>query len=82
MFIEINAHPARLDLDWRYMKTAKEIGAMFVINPDAHHTSEVAYYEYGVGIARKGWLEKEDVFNTLPRADVVKAFKTARKNRP
>jgi DNA polymerase (family X) len=81
VFIEINAHPYRLDLDWRYMNAAKEIGAMFVINPDAHHTSEVAYTEYGVGVARKGWLTKEDVFNTLPRADVVKAFKEARKHR-
>lgn len=74
VLIEINAHPYRLDLDWRHMKVAKEMGVMFVINPDAHHTSEIGYYEYGVGVARKGWLTKEDVFNTLGRDDVVKAF--------
>lgn len=63
-FIEINAHPYRLDLDWRHLRTAKEMGVQFVINPDAHSTGEIAYFRYGVGIARKGWLTKEDALNT------------------
>jgi len=75
VFIEINAHPYRLDLDWRHVKTAKEMGVMFVINPDAHHTSEIAYFEYGVGVARKGWLEKDDVLNTGDVAEMTKAFR-------
>ena len=71
-FIEINAHPYRLDLDWRHVRTAKEMGVQFVINPDAHHTNEIAYYRYGVGVARKGWLTKDDVLNTHTLASVRK----------
>jgi DNA polymerase (family 10) len=71
-YIEINAHPYRLDLDWRHVKTAKEMGVKFVINPDAHHTAEIAYYKYGVNVARKGWLTKDDVMNTLDAAAVRK----------
>lgn len=64
--IEINAHPVRLDLDWRHCKRAKALGIPLVINPDAHSTEELALYAYGVNEARRGWLEKSDVFNTLP----------------
>jgi len=71
-WIEINAHPYRLDLDWRHMKTAKEMGVKFVINPDAHTTGEIGYYKYGVNIARKGWLTKDDVMNTRTLAAVRK----------
>lgn len=78
VYIEINAHPYRLDLDWRHMKTAKEMGVKFVINPDAHHTGEIAYFEYGVGIARKGWLTKDDVLNTHTLAGAQKILKTRR----
>ncbi len=74
VLIEINAHPYRLDLDWRHIRTAKDIGVQFVINPDAHHIHEIAYYRYGVGVARKGWLTKDDVFNTHTPAAVRKAF--------
>lgn len=71
-WMEINAHPYRLDLDWRQVKTAKEMGVKFVINPDAHSTKEVAYYKYGVNVARKGWLTKDDVMNTRSLAAVRK----------
>ena len=63
-YIEINAWPNRLDLDWRHVKAAKEMGVRFVINPDAHTTNEIAFYRYGVNVARKGWLTKDDVLNT------------------
>jgi DNA polymerase (family X) len=69
-FMEINAWPNRLDLDWRHVKPAKEMGVRFVINPDAHTTKEIAFYKYGVNIARKGWLAKGDVLNTRSLADV------------
>jgi DNA polymerase (family 10) len=72
VFVEINAHPYRLDLDWRHVKTAREMGVRFVINPDAHHVSEIAYFRFGVGVARKGWLTKDQVLNTLGLADVRK----------
>lgn len=71
-YIEINAWPNRLDLDWRHVRTAKEMGVRFVINPDAHTTKEIAFYKYGVNIARKGWLTKDDVLNTRNLADVRK----------
>ncbi len=78
VFIEINAHPARLDLDWRHMKAAKEMGVKFVINPDAHHTSEIDYCRFGVGVARKGWLTKDDVLNTRGLAAVRKLLRRSR----
>jgi DNA polymerase (family 10) len=71
-WIEINAHPYRLDLDWRHVRTAKEMGVKFVINPDAHNTKEIAYYKYGVNVARKGWLTKDDVMNTRSLAAIRK----------
>lgn len=79
VWMEINAHPVRLDLDWRHVRTAKEIGVCFVINPDAHHTSEIAYFRYGVGVARKGWLTKDDVMNTKSAAAVTTALRTKRR---
>ncbi|MFZ5805631.1 MAG: DNA polymerase/3'-5' exonuclease PolX [Verrucomicrobiota bacterium] len=63
-WIELNAHPERLDMDWRWWKLARDKGAKCVINPDAHHTSHLSYVKLGVQIARKGWLRKEDVINT------------------
>jgi DNA polymerase (family 10) len=62
--IELNASPYRLDIDWRYMKYAKEKGVMISINPDAHAAAGLAEIFYGIGIARKGWQEKKDILNT------------------
>ncbi|HKI34373.1 MAG TPA: DNA polymerase/3'-5' exonuclease PolX [Gemmataceae bacterium] len=77
--IEINAHPQRLDMDWIHCKRAKALGVKLVINPDAHSTGDLAYYTYGVDVARRGWLEKKDVFNTQTLAQVTKAL-AARKH--
>jgi DNA polymerase (family X) len=63
--IELNASPFRLDLDWRMCKYAKERGVKIFINPDAHSLKNLDDYKFGVNIARKGWLEKKDVPNTL-----------------
>jgi DNA polymerase (family X) len=73
--IEINAHPYRLDLDWRICKYAKEKGVKISINPDAHVITGLDDVRYGVGIARKGWLEKKDIVNTMKLGDVVKFLK-------
>lgn len=62
--IEINANPHRLDLDWRYVIKAKQAGVKIAINPDAHNTKGLKHNYYGTKIARKGWLEKENVVNT------------------
>jgi DNA polymerase (family 10) len=70
--IEINAHPMRLDLDWRLVRLAKEKGVKIAINPDAHATAGLADVAYGVGIARKGWLEKKDVVNACSLKQVLK----------
>lgn len=70
--IEINAHPLRLDLDWRLCKYAKEKGMKISINPDAHNIEGLNDVKYGVGIARKGWLEIEDVINCWSLKEVEK----------
>ncbi len=69
--IEINAHPTRLDLDWRLCARAKELGVMIAINPDAHTVEGLSDVSYGVGIARKGWLGKNDVLNARPLGGVL-----------
>jgi DNA polymerase (family 10) len=78
VIVEINAHPQRLDLDWRYIKYARDQGVLFSISPDAHHTSDFDYTRFGVGIARKGWLSKDQVINTMPVAKIRKIFRRRR----
>ena len=78
--IEINAHPQRLDIDWITCKRAKALGVKLVINPDAHQLGDIGYTRFGVDVARRGWLEKGDVFNTMAVEQVTEAF-AARKGR-
>ncbi len=80
VIIELNASPARLDLDWRHLKSAKELGLLVSINPDAHRLEEFADTYLGVAIARKGWLEKKDVFNTRSRQEVEAYFQSRKGN--
>lgn len=70
VILELNASPYRLDLDWRYCKSAKEAGVRLSINPDAHGVEGISDAFFGVGIARKGWLSKEDIINTLPLGQI------------
>ena len=63
--IEINAHPARLDIDWRHVKKARDHGVQIAVNTDAHSTGGLDNLPYGIGIARKGWLRAKDVPNAL-----------------
>jgi DNA polymerase (family 10) len=65
-WIELNASPYRFDMDWRHWKHAKGKGVKCVINCDAHRFEHAGFLRLGAGIARKGWLTKEDVINTLP----------------
>jgi len=78
--IELNANPRRLDMDWRWWPLAKEKGVKCSINPDAHSTNGLQDLVFGIGAARKGWLTKADVINTLPLQQVtaVLAAKRAR----
>jgi DNA polymerase (family 10) len=73
--IEINAYPLRLDLNDAYAKMAKNIGIRLVISTDTHITKQFDYMEYGVAIARRGWLEKEDVLNTMDYHSLLKAVR-------
>jgi len=63
--IELNCNPMRLDMDWRHWRKAKEKGVKCSINPDAHRIEQLQYLAFGVRIARKGWLTREDVVNTM-----------------
>jgi DNA polymerase (family 10) len=76
--VEINAHPMRLDIDWIHCKRAKALGVKLVINPDAHSTHDLAYYRFGVDVARRGWLSKDEVFNTLSATQVAKELEKRR----
>ena len=65
-WIELNASPRRFDMDWRHWPYAKSKGVKCAINCDAHRLEHAGFLRLGAGIARKGWLEKKDVINTLP----------------
>ena len=69
--VELNASPYRLDLDWRLCKRAKELQVPVVINPDAHSVQGLGDIDYGVMIARKGWLEQSDILNSLGREEIT-----------
>jgi DNA polymerase (family 10) len=77
-WIEINAAPKRLDLDWRWWRLAKEKGVKCVINPDAHRIERLQDLWFGVGVARKGWLTKDDVMNCLPLGKMEKELNRKR----
>ena len=76
--IELNTHPYRLDMDWRWCKYAKEKGAKIAMNPDAHDEEGLKDTYYGVGIGRKGWLEPGDILNAMDFGE-MKAFLKRRK---
>ncbi len=65
-FIELNAHPDRLDLLDTHCRMAKDLGVLVSINTDAHAAAEYANMRFGVGQARRGWLGRDDVLNTRP----------------
>ena len=65
-FLEINSQPDRMDLNDIYCKMAKEIGVKVSISTDSHSASDFDSMRFGISQARRGWLEREDVINTLP----------------
>ena len=77
-WVELNAAPKRLDLDWRWWPLAKQKGVKCVINPDAHRTERLQDLWFGIGIARKGWLTKDDVMNCLPLGKIETALRAKR----
>ncbi|HEY6206647.1 MAG TPA: histidinol-phosphatase, partial [Chthoniobacterales bacterium] len=77
-WIELNAASKRLDLDWRWWPRAKEKGVKCAINPDAHRAQRLQDLSFGIGIARKGWLTKDDVVNCLPLGKIGPALRAKR----
>lgn len=75
---EINSQPDRLDMDADHCQLAKELGAKFAINTDAHSVSELNFENFGIAQARRGWLEKENVINTLEWTHLKKLLKMSR----
>ena len=78
--VELNADPHRLDLDWRYCRQAKELGVTIAIGPDAHSTAGLDNVHFGIGMARKAWLEAGDILNTRSAEDVL-AFVRKRRSK-
>ena len=72
--MEINASPERLDLNPTMVRAAKARGVKFTISTDAHHPKHLANMRYGLLMARRGWLEKEDVLNTQPADRFLASF--------
>lgn len=78
VFMEINASPERLDLHAALIRSAKARGCRFTISTDAHHPRQFANMRYGVKMARRGWLEKKDVVNTLGLREFESTIRDAR----
>jgi DNA polymerase (family 10) len=76
--LEINADPHRLDLDWRVLRQVRQAGAMVSIGADAHSIPGIGYVEFGVNMARKGWLGPDDILNASS-ADEFLAFARRRR---
>ncbi len=73
--MEINSFPVRLDLRDLHVRLCKQHGVKLVISTDSHHTRHLSHIRYGVLVARRGWLEKSDVLNTLPVAKFLRALR-------
>jgi DNA polymerase (family 10) len=69
--LEINAMPSRLDLKDIHTYRARELGVKLVINTDAHSTEHLNFMRFGVGVARRGWCQPQDILNTRPLAEVT-----------
>lgn len=73
--LEINAYPLRLDLEDRYVRRAKELGVKIAINTDTHAKHQFETLSWGISVAQRGWLEREDVLNTLTAEELLKRLK-------
>jgi DNA polymerase (family 10) len=74
-FVEVNAHPERLDLNDVHCKMAKDLGVKVALSTDTHRRDDLDYIRFGIGQARRGWLEPEDVMNTRSVAELRKLLK-------
>jgi len=74
--MECNSYPDRLDLKDVYLRMCKDRGVKVVISTDSHNTANLSFIRYGVTMARRGWLEKHDVINTLPTVQFLAALRS------
>ena len=70
--IELNCSAKRMDMDWKYWKRARDKGVLCSLNTDAHSTDQLQALHFGIKVAQKGWLRKEDLLNTRTLAEVKK----------
>jgi DNA polymerase (family 10) len=77
--VEINAHPWRLDLDWRWHQVALDFGCMMSINPDAHSIPELDHTHWGVEMARKGGVPADRVLNAMTLAQITQHLRRRRR---
>jgi DNA polymerase (family 10) len=78
--VEINAHPGRLDLDWRWHRAALDFGCMVSINPDAHSVRELDHMHWGVEMARKGGVPRNRVLNAMPTSEILRYLRKRRQS--
>jgi len=74
-FMEINAHPSRLDLSGQLIRKASKLGVKFSLGTDAHFLDHLDNMHFGVNMAQRGWLEPEDIINTLSYKDLIKVLR-------
>lgn len=77
-FLELNANPMRLDLNDVHCQLAKKAGVLISIDVDGHRAQDLGHLTYGIGQARRGWLEKRDVLNTRSLSELLKQLAAAR----
>jgi DNA polymerase (family 10) len=75
--IEINGDPYRLDMEPRLIRAALARGLRFVVSTDAHSVADLANHRYGVAMARRGWVRRDDVLNTLEASTFARAVSPA-----
>jgi DNA polymerase (family 10) len=80
-WLELNCSPLRLDMDWRHWPYAKSKGVRCALDPDSHRNEQAGFLRLGAGVARKGWLTRAEVINTLPRTKLIEALKQKRASR-
>jgi len=78
--VEINAHPWRLDLDWRWHQAALEFGCTLSINPDAHSIAELDHMHWGIEMARKGGVPADRVLNTMTLSEMTRYLRRKRRS--
>jgi DNA polymerase (family 10) len=79
--IELNCSSKRMDMDWSWWRRARDRGVKCSINPDAHHVDALQSLHFGVRVARKGWLRREDIVNCLSAKEVQKWLQTPKDQR-